>query len=512
MPNARFTRRGSVGDTDGASPRRRDDRHGAHHDQRGRTVTRRVWIWLFVAVAVAGCGHGTTGASSRAAEARTPVVVDTDLSTDDILAILYLTQRKDIAIEAVAVSGTGLVRCPRGAANALALLAFTGHGEVPVACGRSDPLAGFNAFPVAWRNAADGFYGLRLPAARRNPEPGGAEALLRRVLRRATTKVAVLSLAPMTDTAAVLRADPSLRSRMAGVYAMGGAVGVPGNIGPGHERVEYNFWIDPEAVKTVFAAGVPVTLVPLDATNDVPVRGAFAVALRRRRGATRAATAAASLLRRNPFIYSGGQYFWDPLAAAAVTAPQLLRFDERRLSVVTEPGGQNGRIVDSPGGTKVRVAFGARGDAFERHLLSTLLGGRPVRIPSPPPTATITFDGQTCRYDGPRRVRAGTVTVDTVDRSGAGYRFVVGTLHDQRTLADLQAAVARAHGRLEPSAWFTPSPIGETPPDGRVTWIATAEPDPVPAPTALACVDATGTARFAGTLLVVPTPHSAARR
>lgn len=478
--------------------------------QRRPTVTWRLCVLLVVAVA--GCGHGTTVPPSSPGSQRISVVVDTDLSTDDILAMLYLAQRKDIEIRAVAVSGTGVVRCPQGAAHALALLAFTGHGDVPVACGRSDPLAGFNAFPGAWRDAADGFYGLRLPAAPRKPEPDGAEALLRSVLRSSNTKVTVLSLAPMTDTAAVLRADPSLRSHIAAVYAMGGAVNVPGNVGLGHERVEYNLWIDPEAASTVLASGVPVTLIPLDATNDVPIRAAFEAALRRRRRATHAATAAASLLRRNPIIYTGGQYFWDPLAAAAVVAPELLRFREHGLSVVTRPGAQNGRIVDSPAGATVRVALGAQRGAFERHLLSTLLGERSVHIQSPPVDATITFDGRSCRYDGPRRVRAGALTFDTVDRSGAGYRFVVGTLHEHRTLADLEAAVARAHGRLQPSPWFTPAPIGETPPNGRVTWLGTAEPEPVPEPTALACIDAAGTARFAGTLLVVSARSSAPRR
>jgi inosine-uridine nucleoside N-ribohydrolase len=458
---------------------------------------------LLVAV-IAGCGGAPERRPGQPAGGRTPVVVDTDMSTDDILALLYLAQREDVDIRAVTVSGTGVVRCPQGAANALALLAHTGHDDVPVACGRADPLAGFNAFPGQWRDAADAFYGLRLPPARRAAEPGGAERLLRSILGEAATKVTVLSLAPMTTTAALLRSDPSLRSRIAGVYAMAGAVGVPGNIGPGHEGSEYNVWVDPTAARIVFAAGVPVTLVPLDATNDVPITPAFAAALRRHHAATPAAAAAWSLLRRNAFLFSGGQYFWDPLAAAVLAQPDLATFEDRRLAVVTTPGAESGRIVASRDGTTMRVALGARPAAFERHLLSTLLGGRRAAIAAARPTATLTFDGRRCTYRGPTRLDAGRFTVDSADRSGTGFRFVAVTLYEGKALADLQAALARADGRLPSSTWSSPATVGETPPGGHMTWLGTLDPGSSDIRIAIACVDAAGRATLAPTLLIPP--------
>jgi hypothetical protein len=55
---------------------------------------------------------------------------------------------------------------------------------------------------------------------------------------------------------------------------------------------------------------------------------------------------------------------------------------------------------------------------------------------------------------------------------------------------------------LEPSPWFTPSPVGETPPHGRVTWLAGAEPERRVDRIAVACVDPAGRATLARTVFV----------
>lgn len=392
--------------------------------------------WL---LAAAGCGGGPT---------LTPVIVDTDMSTDDVVALLYVASSPEVDLRAVTVSGTGLTTCPVGARNALRLLALAGRPDVPVACGRDEPLAGPNQFPVEWRSRADSLFGLELPQAARRPQ-GTAVELLERVLTLAPRSVTVLSLAPLTDSAALLRARPALARKIARIVAMGGAVDVPGNIGPEHEKAEYNIWIDPVAAQEVLAAGVPTTLVPLDATNDVPTTVFFSEALRRFHYATPAATAAWELFVQNPSVWSGGQYFWDPLAAAAVTTPALLDYRDEKLRVVSSLGPRDGDTVRSHTGMLVRVAVAANRPAFERELLGTLLGGASFTIPKQGRTAAITFDGDACTYRGPSKAQAGQVAFDTVNSSGRSFRHVVV---DGTTGA--------------------PEVQGETPPHSRMTWVA----------------------------------------
>jgi inosine-uridine nucleoside N-ribohydrolase len=447
-------------------------------DARPRRTLRRAPHVLVLAVAAAAAAlvvaAGPAARPAAVPAAPLPVVVDTDLSTDDVLALLYVLRRPGLDLRAVTVSGTGLVHCPAGGRLALELLALAGRTDVPVGCGRARPLAGDNQFPEEWRGRADALFGVQLPPAPARPSRSAVE-VLHAAVAAAPGTVTLLSLAPLTNTADLFRSDPYAASKLAGVTAMGGAVGVPGNIGAGHERVEYNLWIDPVAAREVLSSGAPVTLVPLDATNDVPITVFFAQALRRYHYATPEATAAWELFVQAPAVYTGGQYFWDPLAAVALTDPSLLRFVDRRVRVVTAPGAANGRTVVSPAGAPVRVAVGAERAGFERTLLRALLGGAPFSIQPATAGAAISFDGRRCSYSGPRRGSAGQVAFDTVNRSGRSFRYVVGTLAEGKTVAQLRAVVRRT-GRLEASSWFSFELTGETPPQSRMTWLAGLSP------------------------------------
>ena len=75
---------------------------------------------------------------------------------------------------------------------------------------------------------------------------------------------------------------PELAQRLESVYAMGGALFVPGNVafgGPSDNEVaEWNIYVDPTAAQAVIDSGLTVRLVSLDGTNQVAghpgVRGA----------------------------------------------------------------------------------------------------------------------------------------------------------------------------------------------------------------------------------------------
>jgi inosine-uridine nucleoside N-ribohydrolase len=69
--------------------------------------------------------------------------------------------------------------------------------------------------------------------------------------------------------AAAIDRDPEIVENLADIMIMGGAVDVGGSVEPAY-RAEWNLWADPVAANRVLRSGVPITLVPLDATNAVP--------------------------------------------------------------------------------------------------------------------------------------------------------------------------------------------------------------------------------------------------
>ena len=414
---------------------------------------RPVCALLLIAALAVACSGGDGGDSSTRGPASTtpgaaePVVVDTDLAVDDLAALAFLLSSKDADVRAVTVSGTGEVRCPEGLQVMRRLLAVTGDDKVPVACGRSTPLAGDHAFPTEWRDAADSAWGLELPTVTAPATERTAVDLLRDTL--GLGGVTLLTLGPLTNVAEALRAEPALAEKVSSIVVMGGALDVPGNVsGEGIERsnAEWNFYVDPTAAAEVLASGAPTVLVGLDATNQLPVSGDFLELL----GANTHTTTAKlvdTLMRNNPLVYSGQAYFWDPLAAAVAIDRDLVSTEDETISVVTQTGPNNGRTVRSHDGAAIAVARTARAGAFQHLFLRTLDQLAPDQsLKTPPPpvgNAVIRFDGKTCRYDGPTTVSRGRMrfTFRTTDPAWTGA--VVG-LTGKRSLEEVLAWV-KAH-------------------------------------------------------------------
>jgi inosine-uridine nucleoside N-ribohydrolase len=368
----------------------------------------------------------------------------------------------------VTVSGTGLVRCPGGARIALDLLALGGRDDVPVACGAELPLAAGNPPPDEWRRAADRLFGLALPRSSRRADADAVQ-LLRRAVDEAPAGPAVLELAPMTNLASALKAEPALAGRIRRIVAMGGAIDVPGNA-PDLPLAETNARADPLAARIVLRSGAPLTLVPLDATNRVPVTTFSAQALARYHYATPEATLASELVAATNMA-RGGSFFWDPLAAVALTRPGLVRTAPRKLDVVTS-GDAAGRTIAAAGGATTDVVSAVDRVGFERELIGTLLDGAPFAIPAHRAAATLTFDGRGCSYSGAQSLTAGEVVLDTVNRAQQPFQYAAGRLRSGRTVADLERYARRLRTATpEAPHWFTVDATGMTPPRSRLTWV-----------------------------------------
>jgi pyrimidine-specific ribonucleoside hydrolase len=301
-----------------------------------------------------------------------PLVVDTDMAPEDATAVLYLLQREDVSVKAITVAGTGEAHCEPGVRNARGLLALAGHVQVPVACGRDKPFEGGHSFPEDWRRGADALQGVALPGSKGTVPGMSAPKLIEQLAEKYRGELDMLAIGPLTNLADALQGDPGLASKIHAVYVMGGAVDVPGNV-EAAPAAEWNIYADPRAASMVFASGLPLTLVPLDATNFVPVDQSFVNRLEREKETPQAEFVYRLLKASEGLIAEGGYCFWDTFSAALMTDNSLATFREVPLRVIEE-GLESGRTAYDPGGKMLRVAVSADAERFRQTLLDTLNG------------------------------------------------------------------------------------------------------------------------------------------
>ncbi len=286
-----------------------------------------------------------------------PIVVDTDGDADDLVALAILAGEPTVVIRAVTVAGTGIVHCGPGVDLVRRWLRALDRAGVPVACGREEPGPGGRRFPEEWRHRADTGFGLDLPPAGALVEGDAVDLLVQKALA-ANGELVIVALGPWTNIADAVRRDPAFGSHVAAVHAMLGTIDAAGNVDLGDthpdDHVEWNAGADPGAVAAVLAQDVPVTLVPLDATNALPLTSELANATAGV-GAGTGADLVSQLYLRNPDILAGGQSLWDSLTALLLTRPALATWAVDRIEVATG-GTAAGRVSPTDRGRPARFA------------------------------------------------------------------------------------------------------------------------------------------------------------
>jgi purine nucleosidase/pyrimidine-specific ribonucleoside hydrolase len=276
----------------------------------------------------------------------TRLLIDTDPGIDDALALLYAWGSPQAAVEVV-TTVAGNVPVDRGTTNVLRLIALRRPARIPVvASGAAGPLA--RPLTTAQRyHGGDGLGDLDdWPPAEGRAGESAADVIVA-TAQRLGSRLTLVALGPLTNLALAVDVDPPALSRVSRVVAMGGAVDVPGNVTP---DAEFNIHVDPEAAARLFDAGLPLDLVPLDATRQTRLSRRD---LEERLGDRPAllATRILAFTRRAFRVEGDHMYLHDPLAIAVALDPTLVEWELTRLEVHAD--GATRRV---PGTPNCRVA------------------------------------------------------------------------------------------------------------------------------------------------------------
>ena len=366
---------------------------------------------------------------------------------DDLLALYLILREPTLDVRAIAIDGTGLVRCGPGVANMRRILGAFDRLDIPFGCGREEPGPNGQAFPDEWRGSSDLLYGVDLPPVAASELPPDAVTVLHDALAGSPEPVTVLAVGTWTNLQDLFATHPADLDRVAGIHTMAATIDAPGNIELGgvtpEDKVEWNVGADPDAFVAVMALDVPVSVVPLDATNDVPVPADIVEILDADHAAAGADIAFETYIR-NAYLATEGNYWWDATAAVSLVDPSLLTWEDMSVTLTTEGPGA-GRINRDPAGRPVRAAMGADGARVQAAVLAGLRRG----APRPQPFAAtgsigVTWDGTACRMDGAPPTKAGLVRIDFHNRSTTPAGVLGAGIREPKTWADALAFVAAA--------------------------------------------------------------------
>ncbi|KAJ3687609.1 hypothetical protein LUZ61_016773 [Rhynchospora tenuis] len=274
--------------------------------------------------------HGSVGESLHSKTPRR-LLVDTDMDTDDFFALLYLLKqnRSEFDLKAVTINANAWSDAGHAVNHLYDILYMMGRDDIKVGVGGEGGISndgkihpdvgGYlplidqsmstvgdcryrQAIPV--RLNIDTNFGLRrsfLPQGNRRyiplVQPTAQQVMIDTISDGLTT---VILIGAHTNFAIFLMTHPELKKNVEHIYVMGGGVrsnnpvgccqenntsckpsgqcGIIGNLFTGYTSnpyAEFNIFVDPFAAYQVIHSGIPITLVPLDATNSIPITEQF---------------------------------------------------------------------------------------------------------------------------------------------------------------------------------------------------------------------------------------------
>jgi inosine-uridine nucleoside N-ribohydrolase len=194
-----------------------------------------------------------------------PVLIDTDPGIDDAVAIMFAL-KAGLNVQAV-TTVSGNLQADQTCANARKVLELMGAAHIPVAKGMQTPLV--RPYPKdPFSHGDDGLANTALPAPTTPADPRFAPDLIIDIANEHAGDLVILALGPLTNIALALMRDPSLTTKIAHVFMIGGAYGLNEfafRRATGDNPVsEWNIYVDPEAAQRVLASGLRITALGLE--------------------------------------------------------------------------------------------------------------------------------------------------------------------------------------------------------------------------------------------------------
>lgn len=292
-----------------------------------------------------------------------------DGNIDDLVSYLLFLQAPEIKLLGVgAIDADGYVDPSVEVCRKLTDRFNTRGDKLEVAKSNSRAV---NQFPEAWRTASYSFNSLPIlnesgkMVTKEADQPAHLDMVTK--LENATEPVTVVMTGPLTDLARALDAAPEIESKIEKLYWMGGSLDGHGNVVQVNAdgTQEWNAFWDPYAVERVLASNIPMEVIGLESSEELPLTNELKMhwAGLRKYPAVDLAGQAYSLLV-NPPIQTAQLYFWDILTVISALYPEVVLTAEKRKVKVITKGTAAGRMEEEPNGREITLVTKADKDLF----------------------------------------------------------------------------------------------------------------------------------------------------
>lgn len=298
------------------------------------------------------------------------VYFDHDGNIDDLVSYLLLLQAPTIKLLGVGViDADGYVAPAVEACRKMTDRFNLRSDKLAIARSNSRPV---NQFPEEWRRAAYSFNYLPILNEKGKIETPQAKlpAHLDMVqkLKSAAQPVTLIMTGPLTDLARALDQDPSIEAKIKKLYWMGGSLNRHGNVSMVNAdgTQEWNAFWDPFAVKRVFASHIPIQMVGLESTEEIPLNDKLRQhwASLRRYPAMDLVGQAYSLIISLP---GGELYLWDVLTTMSALYPELVTTRAAHAQVISS-GLSAGSFIETKNGRPLTLVTSAKKELFFRKM------------------------------------------------------------------------------------------------------------------------------------------------
>jgi len=284
---------------------------------------------------------------------RLKVILDTDIGgdIDDAWALGFALQSPDLDLVGVTITDGNT---PARAKVACKLLHVGSRDDVPVAVGRKTNNS--NDFQFAW---AEDF-------TAKQPVAQSAADFIVDTVRKNPGAITLVAVGPLQNVADALRKEPNLGKMLKRVVLMSGSIG-PSAWQP-QSMPEWNVVESTADAQVVYAAGLPITTVPLDSTTYVQLKEEERDVLRKRD--TPVGHALESLYRLWIASPTTRMTLHDQLAVAETVRPGQFFGRKETLPIVVDDKGYT--RVDASKGKPTAVCFEPKRDEFMAFYLAGL--------------------------------------------------------------------------------------------------------------------------------------------